>query len=111
MAGRAAAPKAPSTAAVIRTSPAAPAPRSSAAGAAPRPASRAVRSVYRAPDGAVRTDLTRTEIADLIAPGGPCGSGGAAGALWVDLDAVDPDREIVLRELFRFHPLAVEDTR
>jgi len=73
-----------------------------------------VRSVYRAPDGAVRTGLTRDEIAALLAPGGACGvttpSADTAGTLWVDIDAADPEREALLRQVFRFHPLAVEDT-
>lgn len=87
---------------------AAPSAASSAA-----PTCRRLRSVYRAPDGAVRTDLAHDEIAALVVPGGACGSGappGAAGALWVDLDAGDPEREAVLRGLFHFHPLAIEDT-
>ncbi len=72
-----------------------------------------VRSVYRAPDGTVRTGLTVEEIAAMVAPGGACGpdaAAGAGGALWVDLDARDPAREALLRTVFRFHPLAVEDT-
>ena len=77
------------------------------------PACRRPRSAYRAPDGVVRTGLALAELAALVAPEGACGPGaapGAAGALWVDLDAADPQRESVLRELFHFHPLAVEDT-
>ena len=77
------------------------------------PACRLLRSVYRTPDGAVRTDLTLGEIAELVGPGGACGpspAGTAAGALWVDLDVADPERVAVLRDVFRFHPLAVEDT-
>lgn len=89
-------------------------PASGAAGAAgaAAPASSALRSVYRAPDGAVRTGLTASEIAALVAPGGACGPGAApaGGTVWVDVDAQDPAREQLLRHAFRFHPLAVEDT-
>jgi len=76
------------------------------------PASPVLRSVYRAPDGTVRTGLTASEIAALVAPGGACGPGAApaGGAVWVDVDAQDPAREQLLRHAFRFHPLAVEDT-
>jgi magnesium transporter len=84
-----------------------------AAAAAVAPTCRLLRSVYRAPDGTVRTDLSRGEIAELVAPGGACAPaapGAQAGALWVDLDVSDPQRAAVLREVFGFHPLAVEDT-
>jgi magnesium transporter len=92
---------------------AAPAHAAGPAGA-PAPACRPVRSVYRAPDGTVRTDLAPAELAELVAPGGACAPAGPdrppAGALWVDLDAADPARVPLLREVFRVHPLAVEDT-
>ena len=89
---------------------AADAPPSEALGEAP--VCHLVRSVYRAPDGAVRTGLEVDEIAALLAPGGPCApdAGAGAGALWVDIDAQDPARERLLRTVFHFHPLAIEDT-
>jgi magnesium transporter len=75
-----------------------------------------LRSAYRAPDGTVRTGLSIDEVAALLAPGAPCDPRGpganpaGAPALWVDIDARDPMRESMLREVFRFHPLAIEDT-
>ena len=35
----------------------------------------------------------------------------AGGTLWVDLDVSDPAQAALLTEVFRFHPLAVEDAR
>jgi magnesium transporter len=35
----------------------------------------------------------------------------AEGSLWVDLDVSDPAQAAILSDVFRFHPLAVEDAR
>ena len=60
------------------------------------------RSLYRARDGSVRTDLSPQEFgAALQDPGG---------LLWVDLVDEPLDRcETLLEEIFGFHPLAIED--
>ena len=95
------------------TAPVRPTVAAASAAAVFAPVCRLLRSVYRAPDGAVHTDLSRGEIAELVAPGGACApgpNGPPAGALGVDLDVADPQRVAILREVFHFHPLAVEDT-
>lgn len=75
--------------------------------AASRPASptrdaRVPRSVHRAPDGSVRRDLTPAELAAVVQSGD--------GVLWVDIDATERLQHAVLEKVFRFHPLAIEDT-
>jgi magnesium transporter len=98
------------------TVPAAPASAPDEAAPGATPVGHRVRSAYRAPDGTMRTDLTMAEIAALVAADGPCAPAssrnvtGASGTLWVDIDARDPARETLLRDVFRFHPLAIEDT-
>lgn len=91
-----------------------------------------LRSAYRAVDGTIRTGLSVEEIRAILAAGGePTPARGAPGgtpngasngaangtspaapgdALWVDVDARDPQREALLRDVFHFHPLAIEDT-
>ncbi len=59
-------------------------------------------SAYRANDGTTRSDLTPDELADLVRR--------AAGHLWVDIDATDPEQHALLERVFHFHPLAIEDT-
>ncbi|HET7088920.1 MAG TPA: magnesium/cobalt transporter CorA [Anaerolineae bacterium] len=61
-----------------------------------------IRSLYRAPDGAIRTDLPSDEFgAALLDP---------RGLLWVDFEATPPESdEPILREVFGFHPLAIDD--
>ncbi len=57
---------------------------------------------YRAPDGTARTGLTLAELEHVV--------GAGEGELWVDLDTRDPAQVAILDRVFRFHPLAVEDT-
>ena len=61
-----------------------------------------IRSIFISKDNAVRDDL---QVADfpgaLLEPGG---------VLWVDFEATPPEAdEPILREVFHFHPLAVDD--
>lgn len=61
-----------------------------------------IRSLYRAPDGKLQVDLTPSEIATALQTSG--------GLLWVDFGQEPPDRcEPALREIFGFHPLAIDD--
>lgn len=60
------------------------------------------RSVYRAPDGTTRLDLHPREFARIVASG--------EGTLWVDVDTTNLAQHALLEKVFRFHPLAVEDT-
>jgi magnesium transporter len=61
-----------------------------------------IRSLYHAPDGAIRTDLPSDEFgAALLDP---------SGLLWVDFEATSPESdEPILRNVFGFHPLAIDD--
>lgn len=59
------------------------------------------RSVYSAPDGTVRTDLTPAELAALVASD--------VGQLWVDVDSTNRHQLALLDKVFHFHPLAIED--
>jgi magnesium transporter len=61
-------------------------------------------NVYRRANGAIERDLPLDALrAAFEHPEG--------GTLWVDLDASDDAQAALLTELFRFHPLAVEDAR
>ena len=60
------------------------------------------RSYYLAPDGTFRRDLKPRELADVLASG--------VGDLWVDVDSTSRHQHAVLEKVFRFHPLAIEDT-
>ncbi len=60
------------------------------------------RSVLRSPDGTVRTDLDEAAVREAVARG--------EGTLWVDVDARSAEQHAWLRRVFRFHPLAIEDT-
>lgn len=62
------------------------------------------RSVYRDEAGHVRRDLSVAELADVFAR-----AVAGDGQLWVDVDSTDADERRVLPEVFRFHPLAIED--
>jgi magnesium transporter len=72
-------------------------------------------SYFRDPDGHLWTNL---RAADLPTAVRQCGRGSApgdveapaGGLLWVDVDSRDPAQHALLRDVFRFHPLAVEDT-
>ena len=61
-------------------------------------------SVVRRADGEIERDLSLEALrAAFERPDG--------GTLWVDLDVSDPTQAALLTDLFRFHPLAVEDAR
>jgi magnesium transporter len=60
------------------------------------------RSVYRAPDGTTRSDIHPRELVKLVASG--------EGTLWVDVDSTSRTQHALLEKVFRFHPLAIEDT-
>jgi magnesium transporter len=61
-----------------------------------------IRSLFRAPNGQVRTDLRPDEFSTALQDAGSL--------LWVDLGDEPGDfYERILREIFGFHPLAVED--
>lgn len=57
--------------------------------------------VYRSPSGADVVDCHPRELAHLLAEGGP---------LWVDIDSSVRSQHALLEKLFKFHPLAIEDT-
>ena len=59
-------------------------------------------SVARGADAAVRIGLRPSEIAAALRD--------PATVLWVDLDGRVPEQHALLQRIFRFHPLAVEDT-
>lgn len=58
-------------------------------------------SCYQDPRGGIRQNLSREEIADALASG--------EGTLWVDVDTRWSEQVAVLKELFHFHPLAIEE--
>src|SRR5689334_18123347 len=58
-------------------------------------------SCYNGPDGQLRTELSRDEIARALASGG--------GTLWVDIDTRDEQKVAMLKDIFHFHPLAIEE--
>lgn len=61
-----------------------------------------IRSLYRTADGQNRANLAPEEFAEAI--------GDPQGLLWVDFEGEPPDAcEPILREIFGFHPLAVDD--
>ena len=61
-----------------------------------------IRSLYHTQDGQSRTDLAPEEFAQAIQDPG--------GLLWVDFEGEPPKVcEPILREVFNFHPLAVDD--
>jgi magnesium transporter len=57
---------------------------------------------YHDPSGTVTTGLSVDEIRERLASG--------IGMLWVDVDNRDPAQVSMLTDIFRFHPLAVEDS-
>lgn len=59
------------------------------------------RTIYRAPDGKDVLDCHPREVAQLLAEGGP---------LWVDIDSTVRSQHALLEKVFKFHPLAIEDT-
>ncbi len=61
----------------------------------------AVRSLYLDDGGRVQTDIPREQWPDILAR--------ADGLLWVDLQSGGTEAELILTDIFHFHPLAVED--
>jgi len=68
----------------------------------PPPASAHPRSWYRDAAGALRTDVDLAELPAILASG--------TGVLWVDIDVGSPAQHALLRDVFKFHPLSIEDT-
>ncbi len=61
-----------------------------------------IRSLYWSPDGDIQHDLEPGQFGTLSRQPG--------GLLWVDFEATPPgDDELILREQFGFHPLAIDD--
>ncbi|MFL5566259.1 MAG: magnesium/cobalt transporter CorA [Gemmatimonadaceae bacterium] len=58
-------------------------------------------SCYNDPNGQMRQDLSREEIERAL--------GRDDGTLWVDIDTRASDKVAMLKEVFHFHPLAVEE--
>ena len=58
-------------------------------------------SCYNDPNGQMRLDLSPEEIARALAAG--------EGTLWVDIDTRDTKKVSMLRDIFHFHPLAIEE--
>ena len=58
-------------------------------------------SIYRRADGSVAMDLDFEELQAAAAD--------ERGMLWVDLDVSDARQVPILKEIFHFHPLAIED--
>jgi len=58
-------------------------------------------SCYQDPRGGIRQNLSREEIARALASG--------EGTLWVDVDTRWSEQVAVLKDLFHFHPLAIEE--
>ena len=58
-------------------------------------------SCYNAPDGQLRQDLSRDEIVNALGRGD--------GTLWVDIDTRDQAKVAMLKDVFHFHPLAIEE--
>ena len=60
-----------------------------------------IRTVYLNEEGELRKHLDEREIAGVLETG--------EGLLWVDISEWDPQSVVLLRDVFRFHPLAIED--
>jgi len=58
-------------------------------------------TIHRMSDGKVRDSLDPDALRAALANGD--------GTLWVDLDASDPQQASLLKDVFNFHPLAIED--
>ncbi|HEY3112410.1 MAG TPA: magnesium/cobalt transporter CorA [Gemmatimonadaceae bacterium] len=58
-------------------------------------------SCYNDPNGRMRLDLSREEIERTLASG--------EGTLWVDIDTRDTQKVAMLKDVFHFHPLAIEE--
>jgi magnesium transporter len=57
-------------------------------------------SCYHDPRG-IKQQLSLEEISRALASG--------EGTLWVDVDTRDPEQTAILKDIFKFHPLSVED--
>jgi magnesium transporter len=60
-----------------------------------------IRSVYTGGESATLTDLEESALAQVLSKG--------TGLVWVDIAERDPRAEVLLRDTFQFHPLAIED--
>ena len=58
-------------------------------------------SCYNDPNGRIGLDLPRDEIEHALASG--------EGTLWVDIDTRDTQKVAMLKDVFHFHPLAIEE--
>jgi magnesium transporter len=58
-------------------------------------------TIHRKSDGAVKDSLDPDALRAALTSGD--------GTLWVDLDASDPEQASLLKDVFNFHPLAIED--
>lgn len=67
----------------------------------PLPANRP-RSWYRDADGVLKTDLDPRDMPAILAAG--------TGTLWVDINAESKSQHALLSDVFKFHPLSIEDT-
>ena len=76
-----------------------PAPAQAASPAAPRTA--ATRSCLRTPSGTA-VDIEPRRILEALAD--------PRAVLWLDIDSTDRHQHALLEKVFRFHPLAIEDT-
>jgi len=59
-----------------------------------------IRSFYLSKSGETRTDLSSAEIREALAEGG---------VLWVDFFRATREEAAILSDVFRFHPLAIDD--
>jgi magnesium transporter len=69
--------------------------------AAPEKADGKLCTILRRDDGAVQDTLDADALRAAVASG--------EGTLWVDLDVSDPAQATLLKDVFNFHPLAIED--
>ena len=60
-----------------------------------------LRSAYRRPDGSCTQSLDINELKAAVAT--------KEGMLWVDVDVSDASQAAILKAVFHFHPLAIED--
>jgi len=69
-------------------------------------------SYYRDPTGTMVRDLDLNAIATALRTCTEIPREGvpANGQLWVDIDCTDAAQQAMLSDIFRFHPLAIEDT-
>lgn len=61
-----------------------------------------IRSIFFSPEGRISKDLSNYQISSIVRDG--------QGLLWVDFENTPPESdEITMREVFGFHPLAIDD--